>query len=95
MGLMDLIVKEMNNNLPQKEVELGTKWKRLYSEQFEIVQTENGKFRNTPGAARLMVYNEGRRFMFFEDFETKEEAERYAVEHDCENYKIVEGRTEK
>lgn len=95
MGLMDLIVEELNNNMPQKEFELGAKWERLYSEQYEIVQTENGKFRNTPGASRLMVYNEGRRFMFFEDFETKEEAERYAGEHGYGNYKIVEGRTEK
>ena len=46
MGLLDLIVEEMNENLTEEQKENGEKWQRQHSEQYQIIQTENGIFRN-------------------------------------------------
>ena len=46
MGLLDLIVDELNEHLTDEQKENGEKWQRLHSEQYQIVQTENGIFRN-------------------------------------------------
>ena len=46
MGLLDLIVDELNENLTDEQKENGEKWQRLHSDQYQIVQTENGIFRN-------------------------------------------------
>lgn len=48
-GIMDLLVEELNNNLTESQKEEGEKWERLHSEQYQIVQTENGVFRNKKG----------------------------------------------
>ena len=44
MKLMDIIVEEYNKNLTEEQKAAGEKVERLYSEQYQIVQTENGKF---------------------------------------------------
>lgn len=46
MKLLDLIVEELNENLTTEQKESGEKWERLHSEQYQIVQTENGLFKN-------------------------------------------------
>lgn len=46
MKLLDLIVEELNENLTEEQRENGEKWERLHSEQYQIVTTENGIFRN-------------------------------------------------
>ena len=46
MKLIDLIVEELNENLTEEQRENGEKWERLHSEQYQIVTTENGIFRN-------------------------------------------------
>jgi hypothetical protein len=48
-GIMDLLVEELNNNRTEAQKEEGEKWERLHSEQYQIVQTENGVFRNKKG----------------------------------------------
>lgn len=42
MGIMDLIVEELNKDKSENE----PKWKRLHSEPYEIIQTKNGCFHN-------------------------------------------------
>ena len=44
MKLMDIIVEEYNKNLTEEQKAAGEKVERLHSEQYQIVQTENGKF---------------------------------------------------
>ena len=39
MKLMDILIDELNKN------EQDEKWERMHSEQYEIVDTENGRFR--------------------------------------------------
>ena len=46
MGLLDLIIDELNDELTAEQKERGEKFERLHSEQYQIVQTENGVFRN-------------------------------------------------
>ena len=46
MGIMDIIIDSINENLTEEQKESGEKWERCHSEQYEIVQTENGKFHN-------------------------------------------------
>lgn len=46
MKLLDLIVEELNENLTEEQRENGEKWEKLHSEQYQIVTTENGIFRN-------------------------------------------------
>lgn len=46
MGLLDLIINELNENLTDEQKENGEKFERLHSEQYQIVTTENGTFRN-------------------------------------------------
>ncbi len=46
MGLLDLIVDELNEHLTDEQKANGEKWQRLHSEQYQIVTTENGIFRN-------------------------------------------------
>jgi hypothetical protein len=42
MGIMDILVDELNKGKTENE----SKWERLHSEQYEIVQTKNGCFHN-------------------------------------------------
>lgn len=46
MKLLDLIINELNDNLSDEQKANGEKFERLHSEQYQIVQTENGTFRN-------------------------------------------------
>lgn len=46
MGLLDLIIDELNEKLIEEQKGNGEKFERLHSEQYQIVQTENGIFRN-------------------------------------------------
>ena len=46
MKLLDLIVNELNEGLTDEQKQNGEKFERLYSEQYQIVTTENGIFRN-------------------------------------------------
>ena len=46
MGLLDLIISELNENLTEEQKENGEKFERLHTEQYQIIQTENGIFRN-------------------------------------------------
>lgn len=46
MGIMDLIIEELNNNLTEEQKENGDSWERLNSDQYQIVQTENELFHN-------------------------------------------------
>lgn len=46
MKLLDLIIDELNANLTAEQKENGEKFERLHSEQYQIVATENGTFRN-------------------------------------------------
>ena len=46
MKILDLLVEELNENLTDEQKENGEKWERLHSEQYQIVQTENGVFHN-------------------------------------------------
>lgn len=47
MGLLDLIVEELNENLTEEQREKGEKVQRLHNEQYQIVRTEKGTFRNS------------------------------------------------
>ena len=51
MKLMDLLIDELNSNLSEEEKQNGAKWERLYSAQYQIVQTENGIFHNFTNSA--------------------------------------------
>lgn len=46
MKIMDLIIEELNNNLPEQDKQNGEKWERLHSEQYQIIQTDHGTFHN-------------------------------------------------
>lgn len=46
MKILDLLVEELNKDLTDEQKENGEKWQRLHSEQYQIVQTENGVFKN-------------------------------------------------
>ena len=48
MGIMDILVKELNNDLTEEQKKNGQKWYRLHSEQYQIVTTKDGKFHNYP-----------------------------------------------
>lgn len=43
MGIMDLLITELNEN---RTVQENGGIKRLHSEQYQFVQTENGLFKN-------------------------------------------------
>lgn len=45
-GIMDLLVETLNEDLTEEQKENGEKWERMHSEQYQIVQTENGIFHN-------------------------------------------------
>ena len=45
MGIMDVLIEEMNKNHTDEQKAKGEKWERLHSEQYRIVDTENGRFR--------------------------------------------------
>lgn len=47
MKLMDLLVNELNECLTEEQKQNDEKFEILHSEQYQIVQTENGLFRNT------------------------------------------------
>lgn len=46
MKLMDLLVNELNEGLTEEQKQNDEKFERLHSEQYQLVQTENGLFRN-------------------------------------------------
>ena len=46
MKIMDLIIEELNNNLPEQDKQNDEKWERLHSEQYQIIQTDHGTFHN-------------------------------------------------
>lgn len=46
MKLMDLLVNELNEGLTEEQKQNGEKFERLHSEPYQLVQTENGLFRN-------------------------------------------------
>ena len=46
MSVLDLLIDELNKDLTAEQKENGEQWQRLHSEQYQIVQTENGKFFN-------------------------------------------------
>lgn len=46
MGILDLIVDELNKNRGPDALSKGAKFERLHSEQYQIVTTENGMFYN-------------------------------------------------
>lgn len=46
MGLLDLIIDELNENLTDEQKAKGEKFERLHSEPYQIIQNENGTFRN-------------------------------------------------
>lgn len=46
MGILDLIVDELNKNRGPEAMKTGAKFERLHSEQYQIITTENGMFYN-------------------------------------------------
>lgn len=46
MKLMDMIVEAYNETLTEEQKKNGEKVERLHSEQYEIIQTNHGKFKN-------------------------------------------------
>ena len=49
MKILDMIVEELNSTLTDEQKANGEKVERLHSEQYQIVTTENGTFRNLVG----------------------------------------------
>ncbi len=48
MGLLDLLIEELNKD---EEIQKNGGVKRLHSEQYQIVQTDHGTFRNYVNSA--------------------------------------------
>ena len=46
MKILDLLINEFNENLTDEQKENGEKWQRLHSEQYQIIQTKDGVFKN-------------------------------------------------
>lgn len=51
MSILDLLVDELNSGLSDEQNGNGEKWERLHNEQYQIVQTENGVFKNPVDSA--------------------------------------------
>ena len=46
MGILDLIIDDLNKNRGPEAMKTGAKFERLHSEPYQIVTTENGIFYN-------------------------------------------------
>ena len=80
MGIMDLIVEELNKDKKEND----PKWQRLHSEQYQIVQTKNGCFHN-PVKTKKEVKEEIKLYTYKAEF-AENEMEIFTTTSDAKAY---------